>query len=949
MGRVRSQRKVRERLLLDPGAGAVKREKKAVARRRRVVDRDQPGDPSTFVGVDRTPQTRKAVVGLDVHVPGRDRDARATREAAQDQDPTAVEVTEVAHRRADDGAHAQERDNRPARLPSRKDDELPAGVGSIDVVEERGLPLDEGDAIDREVDQLSTAQLPQRERRGIAEHGVARDVIEGLSAAAVDQRTEGVDEDARVIAAQAPRLQRHGDGVVGASRSMRGDIGLDGRIVREQGRAEALRPLAAERERLAVPEDARREVRDPDGLLQLEQRPQRGDDIDDDAGGMGSAALPGELPGITRGGGDGGALGGQKRPGDRMGRRRKRSERGDQRVAQSEALGLEIAGSAIERGVEQALEVDRRGEPREIDARSALLSDSDGPRREQVPQHGDGTVVSLDGERARHSPVALSPIEDRAERGAHERRGGDVSANGQGRVHSEDDSARRLLATDPETRAEAFASGCAPVLARGLGARVASVLTTERTPWYLTILYALLLFRRDHEIEPLHEDVWARVAGPVEHMGPYDGPTFAQDLDQLVAWGAVDRITEAHKLRSYRDNRRERFRYRLTEDAVALLEWLEARLAAKLAGRVGDSRDRLQDVLGHARELRRVLDEWRSSERDAATTADLARRALYLLEAVGEAIDEIGTELLMFRAEMLAFASRPYDLKTLREILTWLERYVAVYVRRIEELRGEVETRFRELRAPRYREAIDECRHQVAEERAALPRALRGAAVIAVPSGRIDAHAAFFAVRGGLAGMCARIDESARAVVVKMQRHVRELERRSERLGDLRAAIRAIAGGPERDVRYAELTGAMIAAAHVRLDRSPAAASRREPPPMPRAHVRNTTPTATRPLARKRGGLEAVRELAARRRAQLGRWLDELLGEDERVQLSARPPAGAGAVRGWIDVARARHLGNGRMLEEIGIALVPADGQAAIADEQGTLTAPDCWIERRKS
>jgi hypothetical protein len=118
---------------------------------------------------------------------------------------------------------------------------------------------------------------------------------------------------------------------------------------------------------------------------------------------------------------------------------------------------------------------------------------------------------------------------------------------------------------------------------------------------------------------------------------------------------------------------------------------------------------------------------------------------------------------------------------------------------------------------------------------------------------------------------------------------------------------------------------------------------------MPRAHVRNTTPTAARPLARKRGGLEAARELTARRRAQLGRWLDELLGDDERVQLSARPPAGAGMVRGWIDVAHARHLGNGRTIGEIGISIVPVDGRVAITDEQGTLTAPDCWIERRRS
>ena len=43
----------------------------------------------------------------------------------------------------------------------------------------------------------------------------------------------------------------------------------------------------------------------------------------------------------------------------------------------------------------------------------------------------------------------------------------------------------------------------------------------------------------------------------------------------------------------------------------------------------------------------------------------------------------------------------------------------------------DVEARFRELAAPRDREAIDECRHKVAEERAALPRALRGAVAMA--------------------------------------------------------------------------------------------------------------------------------------------------------------------------------------------------------------------------
>ncbi len=481
------------------------------------------------------------------------------------------------------------------------------------------------------------------------------------------------------------------------------------------------------------------------------------------------------------------------------------------------------------------------------------------------------------------------------------------------------------------------------MLARGLSGRIAAAITAERAPWYLTILYGLLLFRRNHELEPLHEDVLARVAGAATTLGPYDAALFAQDVGQLVDWGAVDRVTEAHKLRSYRDNRRERFRYRLTDDAVAMLEWLEARLAAKLAGRVGDSRDRLADVVGHLREVRRVLDEWRGGDRGA----DPARRAMYLIEVISDAIDEVGTELLAFRAEMLAFASRPYDIDALRAILAWLERYVAVYVRRLEELRSEVATRLRDLDAPRYQAALEECRAVVAGERAAAPRALQAAAVVP-PGERIVAHAAFFATTGMLAALCARIDESARAVVVKMQRHVRELERRSARLADLRAAIRAVAACPAQDPRLAELGHTLIAAAHIHVDRRPASATHPMAPPMPRSHSRTAPAAGSRPLARKRGSLEAVRELAARRQATLGAWLGEVTAGADRVQLSAAGLTGAEAPRRWLDVARAALLAGGRPLREIGFALEPAAGEAVLGDETCGLAAPDCWITRRR-
>jgi hypothetical protein len=564
-------------------------------------------------------------------------------------------------------------------------------------------------------------------------------------------------------------------------------------------------------------------------------------------------------------------------------------------------------------------------------------------------------------------------VEDGVERAADRGRRGDGVAQGPDdrvALHEDDDSAaaRRLVAAEAGARAEAFADGCAPVLARALDGRIAAALTAERAPWYLTILYGLLLFRRDHELEPLHEDVLARVREPLARLGPYDGVLFAQDVAQLVEWRAVERITEAHKLRSYRDNRRERFRYRLGDDTVALLEWLEARLAAKLDGRAGDSRDRLEDVLGHLREVRRVLDEWRGGDRGG----DRARRALHLIEAIGDAIDEVGTEMLAFRGEMLAFASRPYDLEALRAILGWLERYVAVYVRRLEALRGDVAARLRELAAPRFREALEGCHAAVAEERAAAPRALRAAAVVA-PGDRIGAAAAFFAGGGMLATLCARIDESARAVVNKMQRHLRELERRSARLADLRAAIRRVAAGPAADPRNGELGRNLVAAAHVRVDRRPASAARPAAPPMPRSHVRTAPAAGTPPLARKRGSLQAARDLQLKRRAELGAWLAAFTGGAERTRLGELVAGDAGRdpalPRRWLDVARAAHLGGGRALREAGFAMEPAAAgdeaasdeavsdvargdapprEVTLGDERVGLSAPDAWLRRSR-
>jgi hypothetical protein len=468
------------------------------------------------------------------------------------------------------------------------------------------------------------------------------------------------------------------------------------------------------------------------------------------------------------------------------------------------------------------------------------------------------------------------------------------------------------------------------------------VLTAERYAHYLNILFGLALLRREHELEPLHEELLRRVLPAQAALGEYGAVAFASDMERLVDWGAVERTTEALKLRTYRDNRRVRFRYRLGDDAAALLDWLEARASARIEGRVRDGRDLLADLLGFLGEARRLCDRFRAGE----ATGDDARRVFALLEAVADAIDDIARELGAFRGEMVAFAARPYDLATLREILGWLERYAELYLDRVESLRAELEERIGTLAAPRYRAAMAGCREVVVRERAAMPSLARGAGPLPETDALIDGAARFFRARGQLSELRRHIARAARAVLRKMHRHLVELERRSARRADLEAAIRLLCAG-RAGVDTAELVTGLVASAHLCTVRERTSGVDRIAPPAPRRHQADPARRpGARPLRRKQGAMEEVRALRARRLAELGRWLDEeLLGPAEEVLLSARALPAA-AARRWMDVARARHLGGGRDLRRLATRFEDAPGEAILGDERHGLRASDCLIRR---
>jgi hypothetical protein len=505
---------------------------------------------------------------------------------------------------------------------------------------------------------------------------------------------------------------------------------------------------------------------------------------------------------------------------------------------------------------------------------------------------------------------------------------------------AEVEEAAELLRGGPRV---AFERGAAPLLLKALANPVGSILGADRAGSYVTVLYALLLLRRDHEIEPLHEDVARAVGAAARGIDPsWDDQVFGRDVDQLILWGCIERRTEPLKIRGYKDVRRERFRYRLTEDAVALLEWLEARLEARLEGRAPDSRDLMIDVLGSIKELTRVVSQWHAGERGE----ELPRRALHLLTSIDERVHAIGEELLTFRAAMVAFASRPYDLAALGPILAWLDRYVSVYLARIEVLRAEIAEKLAALGAPRFERALADQYALVSRERATAPLAFRAAGVLRDPKEMLETQRTFFADRGRLLELSMRIDESARAVLRKMHRHLRELERRGARIGDLRARVAELCtlAGDSPDPRVTAFMNQLVGSAHARFASRKALDGARALPPLPRQHTPSSPGRSAQPLSEKQLQPEAARELRQRRLADLRLWLErELLKGSSSVRLSEAELSGPDAPRRWLDVARARLLDRGRALGRLAVTIADASG-TAIVGSTGKLLAPDCIV-----
>jgi hypothetical protein len=484
--------------------------------------------------------------------------------------------------------------------------------------------------------------------------------------------------------------------------------------------------------------------------------------------------------------------------------------------------------------------------------------------------------------------------------------------------------AKQLLEHDPSQAFPLHGGNC---LLHFQNPNFGYLLTTERATFYLNILYGLLLFRRCHELEPLHEDIFQFIlpAQQAEAEDGYDSNSFNQDMRQLEKWELISQRIERERLRGYKDTRRRKFRYRISDQALSFLQWLEDQLRDALEPQGPDTRNLLEEAAGGVRELKRTLNKVQKNNPDP----DRARTAFYQLTRLGHLTLDINRSLADFNTRLITFTLERYDISTAQALLAELRYFLENYLNRIQLLRREIIPELEALSAPRFAPKWELCKSLLEDELSHSPMLMRSRN-IPMAGQEIARLIRFYEFDGQLDRLCARIRASAQSVWRKLYTHLRELERKSHRMEDLRTRIAEMAAQPE-DANFSGFINELIAPARMISDMHYWNAAEKAEPPQPRLDqhaVRQSPVNYLKPKAK--GSPDSVRSLNEENLLRLRRWIEKAHTQFP-AELSQGNFSDFDDHASLIELARNGLLGNKTRLAHIaGLNLEPTDRPTAV-------------------
>jgi len=495
----------------------------------------------------------------------------------------------------------------------------------------------------------------------------------------------------------------------------------------------------------------------------------------------------------------------------------------------------------------------------------------------------------------------------------------------------------------------AFGLGLAAQLITRRNHHLGSLIVSDRGIFYIQILYRMLLFKRDHELEPLYEDIYQAIRPAQETVDgeqEYTSQQFRADMAQLADWDLIRFRIEKERLRGYRDNRRRKFRYSLTDEAAALLQWLENRLLDDLEERGSDARDLLQDVCGTLNELLRLLHHLKKDDEEQQ---DAARRLLFQLFKTDDLTQTITASLVEFNGRLLYFLVRRYDQVESKQIIGELDNYVQSFLNQVFRLRQEIVPLIDRLQQPQNQEKLALCFRIMETERLRTPHLLQ-ARRTTTRQGIPERLHRFYLETGTLDQLHRRIGESVLNVWQKLRSHLRELERKNNRLEDLRARIAEMSRLPAETAPNLFLQQ-LLAPAFMYGDNNYWDENLKAEPPEPRRRPARERSFPRAYLRHKQTGDRPVQTPDEARLAELDAWLAARVFRDDdgRALVSKGRYQDDDDFHKVVELTRAGYLNNGRRLARLACALTPAGAEVALVLANKRLTFREMLVEKKNA
>ena len=478
----------------------------------------------------------------------------------------------------------------------------------------------------------------------------------------------------------------------------------------------------------------------------------------------------------------------------------------------------------------------------------------------------------------------------------------------------------------------------------GRNPNLGNLVGSSKAASYVAILCAFSEFRREHEFEPLFEDLQGKTCG--ERADAASRMEFASNLKQLDDWGLVESRVEKERVRGYRDNRRKKFRYRVSDDAVALVGWLRDRRAEALHPRGDDTGSLLDMVDTLLKEASRQINRLPSGTVSYEAASDL----LFRIQRLSDLSDDVAENLQKLDLRLLSFLAREYDLAEAKSLVLEIETFLQRFTLRIGRLRSSILENAERLLHSRYEARWTACETALREE----AEKMRRLHPLSVPPSRdvLKGLVSFYQTDGRLQRLMQRVQRSGREVWRKLSAHLRELERRNHRLEDLRARISELASLPEESVPH-EWFRDLIRNASMRGDAlvRPDGKSR-APEPVWEKHRIGSGLDSEVDRRNDTNSVDRVLSFDESRLQSLAKWLAAkgvFPSEDGRAApLSGVRMTTDSDFRQIMETASAALLGGGRRAAKIGLSgTVDEDRPAVLSLEDRTLSFQELFLSRR--